>query len=107
MKPNRHQKMPMHLAASPCIRPDIQMARQTSQLHKTARAKSDIAGAVILAVATVMMKLLLEWSIAPPPPATTREASTAHPKRLPTHDAVQHAPSSPMRTRPRNTPSDM
>ena len=52
MKANRHQKMAMHFAASLVMRALIQMARQTSQLHRIARAKSSIAGAFIFAAAT-------------------------------------------------------
>ena len=52
MNANKHQKIAMHFAASLVIRALIQIARQTSQLHRIARARSSTAGAFILAAAT-------------------------------------------------------
>src|SRR5580693_6530917 len=89
MKANRHQKMAMHLALSLVMRADIQSARQTSQLHRTARAKSAIAGAFIFAAATVRRKPLLECSTPPPPPSTNSAASAAAPTRLPNQENAQ------------------
>ena len=99
--------MTMHLAPSLCVRPDIQMARQTSQLHRMARANSASAGAFILAAATVSRYPLLECSIASPPPATNSAARTAQPARLPSHDVTMQASIWPGDTLPRSAPNGM
>src|SRR5215472_582024 len=56
----------MHFAVSFDIRAEVQMARQTSQLHSIARATSSSAGAFILAAATLMISGLLPASARPP-----------------------------------------
>src|SRR6266581_4110722 len=94
IKAYRHQKIAMHLAASLVIRAEVQIARQTSQLHKIARATNSSAGAFILAAATLTISGLLPArpkSAGPPPPATNNAASSAQPSKLPAQEKLQHA----------------
>src|SRR5579872_2485681 len=104
MKANRHQKIAIHLAASLVIRAAIQIARQTSQLHRIARASSDSTGAFILAAATVIRNWLFECNTAPPPPQEKRIASAAQPARLPAQVTAQLEARSLQPTRRRNSP---
>ena len=52
IKANRHQKIRMHFAVSFVVRAEVQIARQTSQLHNIARATNSLAGSVIFLLAT-------------------------------------------------------
>src|SRR5215470_5968505 len=94
----------MHFAVSLVIRAEVQIARQTSQLHSIARATSSSAGAFILAAATLVISGLLPASARPPPPATKITASRAQPARLPAQEAPQHAARSRRLVRPRSQP---
>src|SRR5438876_6582918 len=97
----------MHLAASLVIRAEVQIARQTSQLQRIARATSSSAGAFILAAATLTISGLLPArprSAGPPPPATKRAARIAQPRRLPAQLTPQQAPNSRRLVRPCNQP---
>src|SRR5437868_14977845 len=89
--------MTMHLAVSFVRRAEVQIARHTSQLHRTARATSCNAGAFILAAATVTMSGSLPpmpSKAGPPPPATNNAANSAQPSRLPAQEPLQHFASS-------------
>src|SRR5713101_3610362 len=100
----------MHLAVSLVIRAEVQIARQTSQLHNIARAISSIAGAFILAAATLTISGLLPArpkSAGPPPPATKSAARRVQPRRLPPQLAPQQAPSSLRLVRPCSQPCVM
>src|SRR5713226_5946162 len=100
----------MHLAASLVIRAEVQIARQTSQLHRIARATSSIAGAFILAAATLTISGALPArpaSANPPPPATNKTARRPLPTRLPAQDALQQAPRSLRLVRPCSQPCVM
>src|SRR5260370_25082326 len=97
----------MHLAVSLVIRAEVQIARQTSQLHRIARAISSIAGAFILAAATLTISGLLPASPAspgPPPPATKSTARITQPTTLPAQEPPQQAPTSRTPTRPSRQP---
>src|SRR5438552_13468537 len=97
MKAYRHQKIAMHFAVSLVIRAEVQIARQTSQLHRIARATSSSAGAFILAAATLTISGLFPArpsSAGPPPPATNNAARSAQPTKLPAQEKLQQAPSS-------------
>src|SRR6266446_6271154 len=97
----------MHLAVSLVIRAEVQIARQTSQLHRIARATSSSAGAFILAAATLTISGLLPARPSkpgPPPPATNSIARIAQPRRLPAQVMPQEAPSSRSPIRPCNSP---
>ena len=107
MNANRHQKITPSLAASLVVRAVIQSARQTSQLHRMARANSSPAGAFIFAAATLCSSGAPSPSSAPPPPATKISASSTAPARLPSQDSVQLAARSPPATRRRSRPIDM
>src|SRR5947209_12302588 len=73
MKASRHQKMTMHFAESELTRADIQRARQTSQLHRIARAKSAVPGAFIFMAATFITSVSGAERIPAPPPAAKRD----------------------------------
>src|SRR5947199_4925529 len=97
----------MHLAVSLVIRAEVQIARQTSQLHRIARAISSNAGAFILAAATLTISGLLPANpkrAGPPPPATNSPARIAQPSRLPPHETPQQAPNSRRLVRPCSQP---
>src|SRR6516225_3073993 len=96
--------MAMHLAVSLVIRAAVQIARQTSQLQRTAGARSSIAGAFILAAATVIRSWLLAPGAKPPPPATKIAASTMQPARLPVQEPVEEAARSRRLVRRRSHP---
>src|SRR5882757_1822477 len=81
----------MHLAVSLVIRAEVQIARQTSQLHSVARATSSSAGAFILAAAMFRISGLLPARARPPPPATKIAARKTQPARFPAQDAPQQA----------------
>src|SRR5438045_9623793 len=100
----------MHLAVSLVIRAEVQIARQTSQLHRIARATSSNAGAFILAAATLTISGLLPASpssAGPPPPATNNAARSAQPSRLPAQEKLQQPASSRRLTRPCSQPCVM
>ena len=110
MKAYRHQKIAMHFAVSLVIRAEVQIARQTSQLHRIARATSSSAGALILAAATLTISGLLPASpkrAGPPPPATNNAARIVQPSRLPAHEKPQQAASSRRLVRPCSQPCVM
>src|SRR5438477_11121707 len=86
-----HQKIARDLAATLVIRADVQIARQTSQLHSIARARSSIAGAFILAAAILRISGLLPARARPPPPATKIDERKTQPTRFPVQDTPQHA----------------
>src|SRR6516164_2048870 len=94
----------MHLAVSLVIRAEVQIAKQTSQLHSIARATSSSAGAFILTAATLMISGLLPASARPPPPATKIAARKTQPARFPAQEAPQHAARSRRLVRPRSQP---
>src|SRR5215471_17517170 len=107
MKAYRHQKIAMHLAVSLVIRAEVQIAKQTSQLHSIARATSSSAGAFILAAATLIRSWLFAPSANPPPPATKIAASTRQPARLPDQEPIQEAARSRRFVRRRRHPRVM
>src|SRR5579884_2846700 len=96
--------MTMHFAASLVVRADIQIARQTSQLHSVARATSESTDALSFAVATLISHWLFECKSAPPPPQTKIRARTTQPARLPSQDMVQQPARSPKLAFLRSTP---
>src|SRR5438132_3677734 len=97
----------MHFAVSLLIRAEVQIARQTSQLQSRARAISSVAGAFILAAATLTISGLLPASARLPPPATKITASTTQPARLPAQEAPQDAARFRRLVRPRSQPKVM
>src|SRR6266436_6200501 len=85
---NRFQPRPARLTVAGCsvISAEVHIARQTSQLHRIARATSSSAGAFILAAATLTISGLLPArprSAGPPPPATNNAARIVQPSKLP------------------------
>ena len=75
----------MIFAASFVVRPEVQTAKQTSQLHKRPRRNSSHAGSDIFMAATFPIRSAC-GPLDRTPDWTTSQASASEPMRLPTQD---------------------
>src|SRR2546430_16860706 len=83
MNASRHHQMTMHFAESELTRAAIHSARQTSQLHRIARASRLKAESFILNAATFMTRVSGAESSPPPPPAANSATSATAPAGVP------------------------
>src|SRR5919112_4949509 len=91
-KAKRHQKISRSFAASLLVRPDIQTARQTSQLHKIPRINNSQPERLIF-VATALNNKSDCGACESTPDCAINQASPNEPARLPINETPQMRPS--------------
>src|SRR2546428_12155981 len=87
-KANRHQKIKTSFAASLVVRPAVQTARQTSQLHRIPRTISSHPDRFIFVAATFMSRSTCGACESTPDWATS-QASPSEPARFPASETAK------------------